>query len=63
MTLREYKYVSKNEDAFLRYCMEEAMFLKDIVGLPVNLLCDAVQMQALVILDNGMVVGKYEFKE
>lgn len=63
MTLREYEYVSRNENAFLQYCMEQAMFLRDIVGVPVNLLCDAVQGQALVILDNGMVVGKYEFKE
>lgn len=63
MTLREYEYVSRNENAFLEYCMEQAMFLRRMIGVPVNLLCDAVQGQALVILDYGVVVGKYEFQE
>lgn len=61
MTLREYEYVSRNENAFLQYCTEQAMLLSMVNNQEVYLLCDAVQMKALVLTYNGRVLGKYEY--
>lgn len=61
MTQREYEYVSRNENAFIQYCMEQAEWLSALNMCPVHLMCDAVQMKALVLTYNGRVLGKYEF--
>ncbi len=61
MTLREYEVVSQYENAFIQYCMEQAMLLCIANNQKVRLLCDAVQMKALVVTYDGMVLGKYEY--
>ena len=61
MTLREYKVVSQYENAFIQYCAEQAMLLSMVNNQEVYLLCDAVQMKALVLTYNGRVLGKYEY--
>ena len=61
MTLREYKVASQYENAFIQYCTEQAMFLSMVNNQEVYLLCDAVQMKALVLTYNGRVLGKYEY--
>lgn len=61
MTLREYKVVSQYENAFIQYCIEQAMLLSMVNNQEVYLLCDAVQMKALVLTYNGRVLGKYEY--
>ena len=60
MILREYEVVSQNENAFIEYCIEHATFLGAVNNIKVCLLCDAVQMKALVITYDGKVLGKYE---
>lgn len=60
MTLREYKVVSQNENAFIQYCIEQAVLLGMVNNQKVSLLCDAVQMKALVVTYDGKVLGKYE---
>lgn len=60
MTLREYEAVSQNENAFIQYCMEQATLLSIANNQKVILLCDAVQMKALVVTYDGKVLGKYE---
>lgn len=61
MTLREYKVVSQYENSFIQYCTEQAMLLSMVNNQEVYLLCDAVQMKALVLTYNGRVLGKYEY--
>ena len=61
MTLREYQVVSQYENAFIQYCTEQAMLLSMVNNQEVYLLCDAVQMKALVLTYNGRVLGKYEY--
>ena len=61
MTLREYKAVSQYENAFTQYCMEQAILLGIANNQKVILLCNAVQMQALVVTYDGKVLGKYEY--
>ena len=63
MTLREYEVVSQNENAFIQYCIEQATFLGIVNNQKVCLLCDAVQMRALVVTYDGKILGKYEYKE
>lgn len=63
MTLREYKVVSQYENAFIEYCIEQATFLGMVNNQKVCLLCDAVQMRALVVTYDGKILGKYEYKE
>ena len=61
MTQREYDYISScYEVPFIQFCMEEATKLHIITGQKVHLMCDAVQMQALVLTYDGQVLGKYE---
>ena len=61
MTLREYKTVSQYENAFIEYCTEQAILLGAVNNIKVCLLCDAVQMRALVVTYDGKVLGKYEY--
>lgn len=61
MILSEYEVVSQNENAFIQYCMEQATFLSIANNKKVILLCNAVQMQALVVTYDGKVLGKYEY--
>ena len=61
MTLREYKIVSQYQDAFIEYCIEQAVLLGIVNNIKVCLLCDAVQMKALVLTYDGKVLGKYEY--
>ncbi len=61
MTLREYEVVSQYENAFVEYCIEQAIFLGMVNNQKVRLLCDAVQMKALVVTYDGKVLGKYEY--
>lgn len=61
MKLRGYEYVSKNENAFIRYCIAQATWLSVVNQCKVHLMCDAVQMKALVLTYNGRVLGKYEY--
>lgn len=61
MTLREYEVISQYENAFIQYCMEQATWLSMVNNQEVYLLCDAVQMKALVLTYNGRVLGKYEY--
>ena len=61
MTLREYEVASQNENAFIQYCMEQATLLSMLNNREVSLLCDAVQMKALVVTYDGKVLGKYEY--
>ena len=61
MILREYEAVSQSENAFIQYCMEQSTFLSIANNQKVILLCNAVQMQALVVTYDGMVLGKYEY--
>lgn len=61
MTLREYKAVSQYENAFIQYCMEQATLLGMVNNQKVILLCNAVQMQTLVVTYDGKVLGKYEY--
>ena len=61
MTLREYKMVSQYQNAFIEYCIEQATLLCTVNNIKVCLLCDAVQMKALVVTYNGMILGKYEY--
>ena len=61
MTLREYKMVSQYQNAFIEYCIEQATLLGTVNNIKVCLLCDAVQMKALVVTYNGMILGKYEY--
>ena len=61
MILREYEVVSQHENAFIQYCMEQATFLSIANNQKVILLCNAVQMQALVVTYDGKVIGKYEY--
>ena len=60
MTLRGYKTVSQYENAFIQYCIEQATILGMVNNQEVYLLCDAVQMKALVVTYDGKVLGKYE---
>lgn len=60
MTLIEYEVVSQNENAFIQYCIEQATFLSIANNQKVSLLCDAVQMKALIVTYDGKVLGKYE---
>ena len=62
MTQREYDYISYcYEVPIIQFCMEEATKLHIIIGREVHLMCDAVQMQALILTYDGQVLGKYEF--
>ena len=61
MTLREYKVVSQYENAFIEYCIEQATFLGAVNNIKTYLLCDAVQMKALVLTYDGKVLGRYEY--
>ena len=61
MTLREYEVVSQNENAFIQYCIEQATLLSMVNNVKVSLLCDAIQMKALVVTYDWMVLGKYEY--
>ena len=61
MTLREYKVVSQYENAFIEYCIEQATLLGAVNNIKTYLLCDAVQMKALVLTYDGKVLGKYEY--
>ena len=63
MTLIEYKVVSQYENAFIEYCIEQATLLGMVNNQKVCLLCDAVQMRALVVTYDGKVLGKYEYQE
>ena len=63
MILREYEVVSQNENAFIQYCMERATLLSMLNNREVSLLCDAVQMKALVVTYDGKVLGEYEYQE
>ena len=60
MILREYKAVSQYENAFIQYCIEQATILGMVNNQKVSLLCDAVQMKALVVTYEGKILGKYE---
>ena len=61
MTLREYKIVSQYQNAFIEYCTEQAILLGSVNNREVCLLCDAVQMKALIVTYDGKVLGKYEY--
>ena len=63
MTLREYKIVSQYQNAFIEYCTEQAILLGSVNNTKVSLLCDAVQMKALVVTYDGKVLGKYEYQK
>ena len=63
MKLREYKIVSQYENAFTQYCIEQATLLSMVNNTKVSLLCDSVQMKALVVTYDGKVLGKYEYQK
>ena len=62
MTQRDYEFITEYyENPFLQYCQEQATWLSMINNQEVYLMCDAVQMKALVLTYDGQVLGKYEF--
>ena len=62
MTQREYEYITEYyEKPFLQYCQEQATWLSMVNNQKVYLMCDAVQMKALVLTYSGRVLGRYEY--